>query len=259
MLKYGFKPEHRLDQNFVVDESVIKNIIICLEPKEDKSEIILEIGPGTGSLTKELLKNFKKVIVIEKDQKMVEILEAEFENPNLEIITSDFTKVDLSKLKFDKITGLIPYSISSDIIDKINGIKPTVIVVQKEFAEKLAAYEGYGSYVATSVLAQSYGTIQFIKKVKKGSFYPVPSCDSAIIKITPNGQKVNDTYNTFIRAIFRYPNKNLINSIELTKRSDNKQFREMDASKIKDELKLTKVKQISVKDIKDVYKKIIGK
>lgn len=250
MLLYGFKPEHKLDQNFIIDEKVVLKVIETISPKEN--EIILEIGPGLGFLTKELLKN-SKVIAIEKDPMMVEILKKEIDNKNLTIINSDFLDVDLSKIKFDKIVGFIPYSISLKIIEKIIGTKPSCLVVQKEFAEKLIAFEGYANYVSITVLCQTYNDVKLIKNIKKASFFPKPKVDSSIISIVPNKKKLNEKYNIFIKNIFRYPNKDILNSLKHSN-EDNKNI--IDISKfnsIPAKITAKKVKQLSVPELEKVY------
>jgi len=251
MLIHGFKPNHKLDQNFVVDEGVIEKAISTIKP--GKTETVLEIGPGLGFVTKELLKKFKKVIAIEKDPVMVEILKKEIKDDNLEIIQADFLDVDLSKLKFDKIVGFIPYSISLKIIDKIIATKPACLVVQKEFAEKLIAFEGFSNYVSTTILTQVYSDIKLIKNIKKTAFFPKPKVDSSIVSIVPNLKKRNPNFNIFVKNIFRYPNKDVTNSFKHAN-FDNKEI--IDTLKIKlipDKLKKVKVKQLSVIEIEKIY------
>jgi 16S rRNA (adenine1518-N6/adenine1519-N6)-dimethyltransferase len=251
MLIYGFKPNNKLDQNFIINESVILNVIDTIKP--DKKETILEIGPGLGFLTKELLKRSKKVIAIEKDPLMVEILKKEIIDDNLEIINQDFLEIDLKKLKFDKIVGFIPYSISLKIIEKIIATKPACFVVQKEFAEKLCASEGFANYVSITVLCQTYSDVKIIKNIKKGSFFPKPKVESAIISIIPKNRKINDKFNQFIKNIFRYPNKDVTNSFKHSS-IENKDI--IDVSKIKnipEKLKSVKVRQLSVLELEKIY------
>lgn len=252
MLIHGFKPNHRLDQNFIIDNSAILKVIETIKP--DKKETVLEIGPGLGFLTKELVEKFKKVIVIEKDPIMVEVLKKEITSKNLEIINADFLDVDLSKLNFDKIVGFIPYSISLKIIDKIIATKPTCLVVQKEFAEKLAAFEGFANYVSITVLTQTYSDVKLIKNIKKASFFPKPKVDSSIIYIVPKkGKEINENYSQFIRNIFRYPNKDIVNSFKHTI-SENKNIIDFNKSiNIPEKLQTKKVKQVSVKEFEKIY------
>jgi 16S rRNA (adenine1518-N6/adenine1519-N6)-dimethyltransferase len=251
MLEHGFKPQSRLDQNFIIDQNIVIKVLETINPKEN--ETVLEIGPGLGFLTKELLKKFKKVIAIEKDPLMVEILQKEITDKNLEVINKDFLEVDLNKLKFDKIVGFIPYSISLKIIEKIIATRPACLVVQKEFAQKLISFQGYANYVSISVLSQTYSDITLIKNIKKGSFFPKPKVESAIISIIPNNKQLDLKYNLFIKNIFRYPNKDLTNSFKHSS-VENKDI--IDISKIKDipeKLKTIKVRQLSVLELQEIY------
>ena len=256
MLKYSFKPDSKLDQNFIISKSIIDKVVELINPK--KEDIILEIGAGTGNLTKELIKT-SKVIVIEKDRRMVEILEKELPSENLVIINKDILKVDLNKLKFNKIAGFIPYYISHNIVEFIKGNKPSVIVVQKEFAEKLIAFEGFENYVATSVLAQSYGDIKIIKNIKKNAFFPIPKVDSSIITINPKNKKQDLKYNTFVKCIFRYSNKDLQNTLKLAKKIEPKLFKNINSEKVNTELLKTKVKQLNINEILKIYNSIFIK
>ncbi len=257
MLRYGFKPDHKLDQNFCVDDDVIKKVISLLEVQPD--DVVLEIGPGLGFLTKELVTRAKKVIAIEKDPVMVNILKQEITEENLEVIEDDFLNIEINKLKPTKIVGFIPYSISQEIMEKINATVPSVIVVQREYAEKLTAFEGYSNYVAQSVLAQSYGNVFIEKTIKRNAFYPVPPCESAVVGITPKEKKQDKEYNEFVKEIFRYPNKDLGNALSFGKKEAGSIFNKIDESKLTDRVKTQKVKSISVREIKEIYKKITSK
>jgi len=254
MLVHGFKPDNKLDQNFIIDNNIIKKVVETL--KITKEDTILEIGPGLGFLTKELLNNCKKVIAIEKDPLMVEILKKEINSDKLEIINSNFLDVDLSKLKFDKIAGFIPYSISLKIMEKILSTKPACLVVQREFAEKLSAFEGYANYVAITALVQSYSEIKIIRHIGKGAFFPKPKVESSIISITPNNNKLNLNYNIFVKNIFRYGNKDIKNSLKHAS-LENKNIVDMTKlDKISEEMDFKKVKQLSVPELKAIFKVI---
>lgn len=212
ILKYNFKPNHKFDQNFIIDDNVILRVIKELEL--EPNDVVLEIGAGTGFLTKKLLENCKQVIAIEKDKKMIEILGKEFENEILEkkliIVNSDILKTDLKKYKYTKIASFLPYSISQDFFEKIiEEKKKMVIVVQKEFAEKLVSFPGFINYNAITVLCQTYFKITNVKKVSKSCFFPVPSCESSIVKFEPKDKNYDKNYNTFIKSLFRYPNKDI--------------------------------------------------
>ncbi|MFH0906390.1 MAG: 16S rRNA (adenine(1518)-N(6)/adenine(1519)-N(6))-dimethyltransferase RsmA [archaeon] len=253
MLKYNFKPNIKFDQNFIINFEAITKVIKLLEIS--KEDIILEIGGGTGFLTAELLKFAKKVIVIEKDKKMCDILKLELPSEKLEIINANFLDVDLNTLKYNKIAGFIPYSISMDIIYKLRGDKKCVIVTQKEFAEKLASIEGLDIYKAISVITQSYFNIKIAGIIKKNCFFPVPSCESAIVLLDPKKIKFDETYENFIKSIFRHAKKNLDNAIYLCYKEDKEKYEKImpNVEKISKKIIKRKVRTLTIEEIKKVY------
>lgn len=256
MLKYNFKPSHKLDQNFIIDNNAIEKVSLELELK--KTDTVLEIGPGTGFLTKEILKHCKQVIAIEKDNKMIDILEQEFieeiKSKKLILINSDFLLIDLEKYHFTKIATFLPYSISQDFIEKILGQKKLIVgVVQKEFAEKLASIPGFINYNAISALSQSYFEIKIIKTLSKKCFFPVPSCESAIISLKPNKKEIDLRYNTFVKNLFRYPNKDVSNALNLVSRDlKNREIADK-AKELKLEITKKKIRQLEIKEIEKIY------
>ncbi|MFA5746390.1 MAG: 16S rRNA (adenine(1518)-N(6)/adenine(1519)-N(6))-dimethyltransferase RsmA [archaeon] len=255
MLKYNFKPNHSLDQNFIVDDGVIKRVVEELSLK--KTDVVLEVGPGTGFLTKQLL-TYCKVIAIEKDKKMIVILEQEFveeiKSGKLVLINDDFLKQDLEKYKFTKIATFLPYSISQDFIEKIlSCFVPVVAIVQKEFGEKLTSFPGFINYNAISALCQSYYKITFVRKVGKNSFFPVPNCDSAIITMIPNKKTFDHRYNEFVKGIFRYPNKDVSNALNLFSRDVKIRGVAEKAKDLKVEITKKKIRQLEIKELEKMY------
>lgn len=254
MLKYNFKPNHRLDQNYMIDDSIIDLVVTELKLKQ--TEIILEIGGGTGFLTKKLITQ-PKVIVIEKDKKMCDILKEEINSKNLEIINKDVLDVNIKEITCDKIVGFIPYSISKEIIEKIIITnKKTVLVVQKEFAEKLTAIPGFKNYTTVSVLAQNYFNLKIIKKISKKSFFPVPNCESAIISFEPINKEYDLNFVNFIRELFRYSNKDLYNALRLISNNiEDKKYLEK-IKNIKEDLLKRKVKALDSNNLNEIHKKL---
>ncbi len=225
--KYNVQLSKRLGQNFLIDKGAVKKIIGAadLQPKE----IVLEIGPGIGTLTQELAKKAKKVIAIEKDPKMIETLKETLKDfKNVEIIYGDVLKIENLKLKIEnsfKIVANLPYYIASPIIRKFLENKqsdatrrisrPTsmVLMVQKEVAQRICAKPGKMSLLAVSV--QLYSQAKIISYVSKKSFWPQPKVDSAIIKITPKKIQESNPCNFFkiVKAGFSQPRKQLINNL----------------------------------------------
>jgi 16S rRNA (adenine1518-N6/adenine1519-N6)-dimethyltransferase len=249
MLRYNFKPNNRLDQNFIINKKVIEKVSDLLDIK--KEDIILEIGPGTGFLTRSLVQKANKVIAIEKDTKLCKLLKKEIYNANLEIINKDVLKIDLNLFKFNKIVSFVPYSISRDLLYKIiKEKKKMILILQKEFAEKLIALEGYINYNAVSVISQTYYNIKIEKIISQTSFFPKPKCKSAIVSFDPiKDVKFDRNFNKFIKEIFRYSNKNLKKSLKLS----NYKIKENIKDKKILEILQSKVKLLNIKELKELY------
>jgi len=184
----------------------------------------LEIGPGIGNLTQELAKKVKKVIAIEKDQKMVEILKETLEDyENVEIIKGDILKLDPRtynlKPKIYKVVGNLPFYLTAPAIRKFlelkNLPKEMVLVVQKEVGQRICARTPDMSILAVSV--QFYAKPEIISYVSKKSFWPQPKVDSAIIKIVPKKLTTNpelvDLFFKIVKAGFSQPRKQLTNNL----------------------------------------------
>jgi len=190
LLKYKIHPNKLMGQNFLIDENILNKIIESADIKKD--DTILEIGPGLGILTIELAKRARKVIAIEKDKNLCEILQKilDAENvKNVKIINADILK---SRYKIQdtnyKVVANIPYYLTSPLIRKFleTDYKPEfmVLMIQKEVAQRICAILPKMSLLAVSV--QFYAKPEIISYVSKTSFYPAPKVDSAIIKIIPH-------------------------------------------------------------------------
>lgn len=177
------KAKKSLGQNFLTNKSIIKTIIDVSSLKE--SDTVLEIGPGKGILTEELLRNAERVIAVEKDDNLFQLLKEKFENKKLKLIHGDILDVSLPELEKYKVVANIPYNITGLIIKKFLTLKnkpeTMTLLVQKEVAERIVAQKGKESILSISVKA--YGKPKYIKKVGAGNFFPKPKVDSAILLI----------------------------------------------------------------------------
>ena len=189
--QYGIRPSKAKGQNFLINQNIIKKTIEAADLKQN--DYILEIGPGFGILTEELVKQSKKVLTIELDKGLVFFIKRKFKNiKNLEVLAADILKIkneDLVK-KFEsskvyKVVANLPYNITKPILRKFLTYKPKpkemVVLVQKEVAQKIVAKPGEMSLLSLSV--QLYGQPEIIGYVSKSNFYPQPKVDSAILKI----------------------------------------------------------------------------
>ena len=185
------KAKKSLGQNFLIDKNILDKIINVVPIK---GKTVLEIGPGSGNLTQQILnKNPKKFIVIEKDNDLVKYLEKIFNN-QIKIIHNDVLKINEKTLSEDKITvfGNLPYNISTEILSKwiLNLEKKfwfdhLILMFQKEVAERILAKYNTSEYGRLSILANWKLNIKKISDVKPNSFSPSPKIESSILYFSP--------------------------------------------------------------------------
>jgi 16S rRNA (adenine1518-N6/adenine1519-N6)-dimethyltransferase len=220
--QYNLKANKRLGQNFMISENIINEIVDKSEITEQ--DIVLEIGPGLGSLTKELISRAKKVIAIELDENMVELLKNRFTNDNFELIHGDVLKIDLKKIINNnkvKVVANLPYYITTPIIMKLLEerleIVSITVMVQKEVGERLCAEPGSKEYGAITVSVNYYCNSNIIINVPKQNFMPEPEVDSCVIKLDilekpPVDIKDEKTFFDLIKAGFSQRRKTINNS-----------------------------------------------
>lgn len=226
-----FRTKKRLGQNFLVDGEVIQDIIEFA--KITPEDTIVEIGPGVGFVTEQLVKYAKKVIVIELDEEAVAELK-KLDAPNLEIIHNDILKTDLSTLTEDKfkVVANIPYYITSPIIAHLlgevddlanknrNKIKDIILMVQEEVARRMVANENSPAkqYGLLTILSQFWADVRILRLVGRKCFYPAPKVNSALVKLdvrTEPKLKLSD-YSHFrktVKAAFAQRRKNIKNCL----------------------------------------------
>lgn len=220
--RYQIYPLKKFGQNFLINKKLIKKIIKTADFKA--KDFVLEIGPGIGNLTIELAKKVKKVIAIEKDIRMFQVLKDVLESyniKNVEIIKKDILKIRNWKLKFRnlKVVANLPHYIISPVIRKFLELKnqPTlmVLMIQKEIAQKICALPPKMNLLAISV--QFFAKPEIISFVSKKCFWPEPKVDSAIIKITSIKNKFENQFKQkffkIIKAGFSQPRKQLVNNL----------------------------------------------
>ncbi len=213
--KHNIRPTKKLGQNFLVDESLLKEQVEYASINE--GDIVLEVGAGIGNLTKFLLEKAKKVIVVEKDRRMIKILEDRFSGKqNIEIIPGDVLKVDLPD--FDKTVSNIPYVISSPLTFRLleTGFKTGIIMYQKEFAQRMVAKPGIKDYSRLSVACYYYADIKLLQTVPENAFYPEPKVQSALVKIIPRNPpfKVDEKFFfNLLRGLFIHRKKTVKNAL----------------------------------------------
>jgi 16S rRNA (adenine1518-N6/adenine1519-N6)-dimethyltransferase len=213
----GLKPNKRLGQNFLSSDIVLKKIIKTSQIKS--FDIILEIGPGTGILTRKLAQRAKKVIAVEKDKRLINLLEKELSN-NVEIIQGDILKIKNLKLpKYYKLIANLPYYITAPVIRMFlenSAPKLIVLMVQKEVAERICQKPGRLGILSLSV--QYFGVPEIVMIVPREKFDPTPDVDSAVIKIVvkKEGRLESAEEKKFFRLVkvgFASPRKTLVNNL----------------------------------------------
>ena len=197
------KAKKSLGQNFLIDNKILDQIVNCVEI-ENKN--ILEIGPGTGNLTKYILdKKPKQFTVIEKDNDLINDLKEQFKE-NLNIINNDVLNIDESSLFKGKVIvfGNLPYNISTEILSKwIINLKDDfwfenlILMFQKEVADRIIANYDNSNYGRLSILANWKLIVKKICDIKPSSFSPKPKIDSSLLLFTPkkNFYKINNPKN----------------------------------------------------------------
>ena len=231
MKKYNIKANKNLGQNFLINEEVVTNIVDC--SNIDKQDLVIEIGPGLGTLTKYLLEKAGKVICIELDTKMLQILEDRFSlYNNFELINNDVLKVDLKniiekekaegKIKNVKIVANLPYYITTPIIMKLLEeeleLESITVMIQKEVADRLIATPGEKNTGAITYSVYYYADSEAIMEVPNSSFIPEPEVTSKVIKLNIRKEpavKPKDKEKMFkiIKYAFMQKRKTLLNSL----------------------------------------------
>ena len=224
--KYNFKFSKSLGQNFLIDDSVPRDIVSGAEV--DGEDLVIEIGPGVGTLTAQLLKKAKKVVAIELDNDLIPILSQELgDNPNFTLIHNDALKVDFNEIIGDeqsvKLVANLPYYVTTPIIVKLlkekYNFKSLTIMIQKEVAERMAAEPGNKDYGALSLLVQYYCDTEIVRKVPPACFIPRPKVDSIVIRLEkldkPRVEVQNEKlFFDIIRNSFNMRRKTLWNGVK---------------------------------------------
>lgn len=224
--KYEFRFKKGLGQNFLIDDSVLDDVVDGADV--NKEDFIIEIGPGFGTLTRALLKRAKKVCAIELDEKLFPILEEELKDfDNFELIHNDALKVDFNELmgeeKSVKLVANLPYYLTTPIIvnllTKGYNFKSLTIMIQKEVGVRIDSEPNCKAYGAFSILVQYYCDTKILRLVPPSAFIPEPKVESIVIrldKLAEPSVKVNDEalFFAIVRKSFNMRRKTLWNGIK---------------------------------------------
>ncbi len=214
----GIKLNKSLGQNYLIDKNKRDQIINFGDISKD--DVILEIGTGIGTLTIELAKKAKKVIAIEQDKNICEILAKRLKDEkidNVELINDDALKVDFPN--FNKIISNLPYQISSPITFKFldYDFDLAILMYQKEFADRMNGEVGSKNYSRLSAMLYFKCDVEKLTDVSCESFIPKPQIDSTVVRLTPKENKIPQkdfkTYSKFTKALFQHRNKKIRNAL----------------------------------------------
>jgi 16S rRNA (adenine1518-N6/adenine1519-N6)-dimethyltransferase len=213
-------PLKRFGQNYLVDKNTTLKIVNEFDPKSN--DVVIEIGPGTGALTSELMAKVKRLYAVEIDKRVVESLALSY--PSVHVINQDFIKLDLKNYESEKplrIIGNIPYNITSPILFKLienrSLVKDAMMMVQYEVAKRITAEECSDDYGILGVLLNFFADTKLCFKISPNVFYPKPKVDSAIIHLNFNKQLPIDIdsklFIKVVKASFGNRRKKLKNSL----------------------------------------------
>lgn len=249
------KAKKEYGQNFLIDETIIKSI--CDGINASTNDLILEIGPGQGALTKYLAKIGCNVVCIEIDKDMRPYLN-KYESDKLKVYYQDILSADLNKILADYsynklyVVGNLPYYITSPILDyliKSNlDISEMTFMVQEEVAKRFSSLPGHKEYGYMTVYLNNYYDVKYDFFVDRTSFNPIPKVDSAIIRLYKKESYIIDGYFDFLKQCFSQKRKTLKNNL-----------REYDFNKIKDILdkynlnENVRAEELSDNILKDIF------
>ncbi|MER0281788.1 16S rRNA (adenine(1518)-N(6)/adenine(1519)-N(6))-dimethyltransferase RsmA [Clostridioides difficile] len=226
--KYNFKFSKSLGQNFLIDSNIIDKILVGARIKEGDN--IIEVGPGIGTLTREMGKIAQKVVAIEIDRNLIPILKDTLSDlDNTEVVNKDILKVDIQELIKEKLNGgpvklvaNLPYYITTPIVMKFLEedipVTDIVVMVQKEVADRMNAMPSTKDYGALSIAVQYYCETEIVAKAPRHMFIPQPNVDSTVIGLHVRAEKKYDVHNEelffkTVKASFGQRRKTLLNSL----------------------------------------------
>lgn len=249
LAKYGIRLNKNLGQNYLIDKNKRNQIINF--GNISKEDIVLEIGAGIGTLTIELAKRAKKVIAIEQDSNICEILNQRLKEEkldNVELINEDALKIEFPK--FNKIVSNLPYQISSPITFKFldYDFDLAILMYQKEFGERMNGEVGSKNYSRLSAMLYFKCDVKTLTDVSCESFIPKPKVDSVVISLTPKESMLDsddfNIYSKFCKALFQHRNKKIRNALidsrhvisNLDKKEIKKRLNDIEDDKLNDYL-----------------------
>jgi 16S rRNA (adenine1518-N6/adenine1519-N6)-dimethyltransferase len=223
---YGLVPKKRWGQHFLLDRNIINKMIRMARVNEN--DVVLEIGPGFGEMTIGLAKKVKKVITVEIDPNLVEILKKKMiDYPNVEVAKGDILKLDLSRLLRQergpvKVVANLPYQISTPLlfrfVESRQLFSTLTLMIQKEVGERMVAPPGGKEYGPLSIFVQMVSNLSILFLVKPAAFFPPPKVESAVIQMAWKERPLVEAkdegwFKRIVKGCFGYRRKTLINAL----------------------------------------------
>ncbi|MEO5989637.1 MAG: 16S rRNA (adenine(1518)-N(6)/adenine(1519)-N(6))-dimethyltransferase RsmA [Candidatus Eisenbacteria bacterium] len=223
----GLSPRKRFGQNFLIRDELCERIVEHGHLRED--DIVVEIGPGAGGLTPRIARRVKHLIAVEKDMGLVEYLLEEFaETPRVTIVQGDFLEFDLAACAREHgverlvVMGNIPYNITTPILEHLfankHVVRTAILLVQKEYAERLAAAADTPAYGSLTLFARYHALLEPLMNIRSSGFWPKPDVDSMLVRFfmreKPPVEAPEDLLFRIIRAGFQQRRKQLTNTLE---------------------------------------------
>ncbi len=212
----------RFGQNFLTDQSVIASLVDAISPKTD--DLMVEIGPGLGALTKPLLQKVNLLHVVEVDRDIIAWMQKEYANKAIEIHNADALKFDFASLGSNlRVTGNLPYNISTPILfhllDNVASIKDMHFMLQKEVVERMVASPSTPAYGRLSVMLQYHLAMEYLITVPPEAFEPAPKVESAFVRCVPHASlpfiaKDEQHFAKIVLAAFGQRRKTLRNTLK---------------------------------------------
>jgi 16S rRNA (adenine1518-N6/adenine1519-N6)-dimethyltransferase len=224
---YGLVPRKKLGQHFLVDQNIVKKVVKTA--KIEKDDVVLEVGPGLGMMTLALADQARRVVAVEIDSKLVEILKKKVGGyPHVEVIQKDILEMDFRQLRERegqpiKVVANLPYQISTPLlfqfIETKEAFSSLTLMLQREVAERMIAPPDGKEYGPLSIFTQLVADLSICFFIKPSCFFPPPKVDSAVIHMTWKDRPIvgiqdMDWFKKVVRGCFNYRRKTLINGLK---------------------------------------------
>ncbi|MFW6040262.1 MAG: 16S rRNA (adenine(1518)-N(6)/adenine(1519)-N(6))-dimethyltransferase RsmA [Thermoplasmatota archaeon] len=210
-------PNRSLSQNFSKNSQIAKNIIFEANIKPD--ETVLEIGPGLGILTDEIIKKTENLIIVEKDSRLIEYLKGRYKDKDVRIIEGDILEIKMPN--FDKVVSNLPFNISKPITMNIlkRDFKSSILTFQKEYISKIKARKGDVNYSLLSVVVSTFAEVELLFDIPKHEFFPPPKVNATVVKMIPKEPEFEiideEKYLVTVTELFNYRRKMIKNALKI--------------------------------------------